>query len=139
MSQLQKLKAKQNKVKVVFNFERTNTGIEITVKSQKLGELIRNFHTHYERFNDPMTLAIMRSLKYSNEYRENTIITGHCINLTIIDDFRFRGKTTKTLKIDNVFTNDEIKKYIELFETYLMKIKQLTLGLNIPSTYEMVR
>lgn len=133
MSQLQKLKAKQNKVKILFSFERTIEGIEITVKSQKLGDLVRYFNQNYESFNDPMVLAIYRSLNYTqieqNRYRQNTLINGHYINLTFLNNLT----TSKTLifKINNVFTNDEIKNYLELFETYLLKIKQLSIRLNM--------
>lgn len=131
MSQLQKLRAKQNKVKVLFSVEKTVEGLEISVKSPKLGKLVKEFYDEYKyaessNFNDHLVnpIHIVNSINYDLRRGNNTIVYGASINMSILK-YLMSGKTSKTVLIKNVFTNGEIKKYIELFETYLIKIKQL--------------
>ena len=141
MSQLQKLKAKQNKIKIGFTFEKTVNGVEITIKSQKLGGLLRTFYNKYNGIDefDNRDQAInpywiIRSLDFSDYYQRHSLIHGSVINIEFLKGLFSERKTTITHKIDNVFTNDEIKSFIINLETYLIKVKQL----NIESKIEVL-
>ena len=137
MSQLQKLKAKQNKIKIGFTFEKTVNGVEITIKSQKLGGLLKAFYIKYNGIDefDNRDQAInpywiIRSLDFSDYYRSSSLIYGSVINIEFLKGLFSERHTKITHKINNVFTNEEIRAFIITLETYLIKVKQLNIESN---------
>ena len=122
----------QTKLKVLLKVEKRFNGLAITVNCKDFGEFIGEFFTRYNKDRNksfdylPNPHTIITSINWNDNFNSNRLINNKYINLTIFRKFMLLpNDNEQTFLINNVFTNDEIKTYIETFESIVIKMRSL--------------
>lgn len=114
------------KIKIELDLEKTDIGLKIILKGNlELNKLVLHFMASgsTRRGNHPHLSKALQFNEYYDNYQNRLIVSG-IPNLS----FLLKESSQKSMVLNNVFTNDEIKEYVSLFNRYVRELKEFEYG-----------